>query len=169
MKNIALIGFMGAGKSTVAEALRENYGFQIVEMDAELVKREQMPISQIFAEKGEPYFRDLETKLLEELQAQKNTVISCGGGVPLREVNVAVMRKNSRVVWLCASAETILARVKDSHDRPLLEGKKDVSSIQALMDSRREKYEAAADIRVQTDEKSAEKIAEEIMAAMKNE
>lgn len=68
MKNIALIGFMGAGKSTVAEALQKRYGMEIVEMDALIIKREKMSIPEIFAQKGEAYFREKETALLAELQ-----------------------------------------------------------------------------------------------------
>lgn len=169
MKNIALIGFMGAGKSTIAEALHQKYGMQVVEMDALIAKREGMSIPEIFAQKGEPYFRDLETALLVELQEQENTVISCGGGVPMRERNVEEMRKNGTVVWLQASAETILNRVKHSHERPLLEGKKNVEAIAGMLEGRREKYEAAADLVIRTDGKDAEQICEEIISQIGQE
>ena len=167
MKNIALIGFMGAGKSTVAEALQKRYGMEIVEMDALIVKREKMPIPEIFAQKGEGYFREKETALLAELQEKENVVISCGGGVPMRKENVEIMRRNSHVVWLCAKPETILERVRHSHDRPLLEGRKNMEYITELMEARREKYEAAADLQVAVDQKSAETIADEIIEKMK--
>ena len=169
MKNIALIGFMGAGKSTVAEALQKRYGMEIVEMDALIIKREKMPIPEIFAQKGEAYFREKETALLAELQEKENVVISCGGGVPMRKENVEIMRRNSHVVWLCAKPETILERVRHSHDRPLLEGRKNMEYITELMEARREKYEAAADLRVAVDKKSAETIADENIEKMKSE
>ena len=152
--NIVLIGFMGAGKSTVSDYLSTMFAMKIVEMDQVIAEREQMSIPDIFATYGEEYFRDLETGLLVEMQSQKNTVISCGGGAALRERNVAEMKKNGRVVLLTASPETIFDRVKDSDDRPVLNGRKNVNGISELMEQRREKYEAAADIVINTDNKT---------------
>ena len=128
--NIVLIGFMGAGKSTVASGLNRLYGMQIVEMDECIAKREGKSIPEIFETNGEEYFRNLETELLIELQKQTNLVISCGGGVPMRERNVAEMRKNGKVVLLTASPEVILERVRNNHDRPLLENHKSVEYIE---------------------------------------
>lgn len=164
--NIVLIGFMGAGKSTVSEYLSRKYNMDTVEMDQIIAEREKMSISDIFSVHGEEYFRDLETKLLIEMQAKTNTVISCGGGVPMRERNVKEMKKNGCVVLLTATPETILERVKDNHDRPLLEGNKTVSYISELMEKRREKYEAAADLIIETDEKSTQEICEELVQKM---
>ena len=95
--NIVLIGFMGAGKSTIAGTLSEMYGLEVVEMDQLISERENMSIPMIFETRGEEYFRNLETELLIELQDRKNVVISCGGGVPMRERNVAEIKKNGRV------------------------------------------------------------------------
>ena len=164
--NIVLIGFMGAGKSTVSEYLSRKYNMDTVEMDQIIAEREKMSISDIFSVHGEEYFRDLETNLLIEMQAKTNTVISCGGGVPMRDRNVKEMKKNGCVVLLTAAPETILERVKDSHDRPLLEGNKTVSYISELMEKRREKYEAAADLIIETDGKSAQEICEELVQKM---
>ena len=122
-----------------------------------------MSIPVIFATYGEEYFRDLETSLLVELQDRKNVIISCGGGTALRENNVAEMKKNGRVVLLTASPETIYERVKDSDDRPVLKGRKNVDGIAELMEQRREKYEAAADIVVQTDHKTVLQVCEELV------
>lgn len=161
--NVVLIGFMGAGKSTIAELLRTGWGMERIEMDALIEEREGMRISKIFEMKGEPYFRDLETELLIELQARSNAVISCGGGVPMRERNVAEMKKNGRVVLLTAHPETILERVKDNHDRPLIENNKTVEGISALMEARRERYMAAADLVIETDRKTGEEICRELV------
>ena len=98
-----------------------------------------------------------------EMQEKKNVIISCGGGVAMRERNVAEMKKNGRVVLLTAKPETILDRVKDSHDRPLIENNKTVSFIAELMEKRREKYEAAADIVIETDGKDELQICEELI------
>lgn len=162
--NIVLIGFMGTGKTTVSRALKDALMMDMVEMDQMIAEREGMSIPEIFKTYGEAYFRDAETSLLIELQGRKNVVISCGGGTPLREVNVAEMKKNGKVVLLTAEPETIFERVRDSHDRPLIENNKNVSFIAELMEQRRPKYEAAADIVVHTDHKSAEEICGEIIA-----
>nr|WP_330385613.1 shikimate kinase [Merdimonas faecis] len=161
--NIVLIGFMGAGKTTVSDYLSTMFDMDIIEMDQEITDREEMSIPDIFATYGEEYFRDLETSLLVELQDRKNVIISCGGGTALRENNVAEMKKNGRVVLLTASPETIYERVKDSDDRPVLKGRKNVDGIAELMEQRREKYEAAADIVVQTDHKTVLQVCEELV------
>ena len=165
--NIVLIGFMGAGKSTISDFLRTVFAMEIVEMDQIIAERQGMSISDIFETYGEEYFRDLETNLLIEMQSRTNVVISCGGGVPMRERNVAEMKKNGRVVLLTAKPETILERVKDNHDRPLLEGNKTVPYIAQLMEKRREKYEAAADIVIETDGKSELQICEELVQSLR--
>ncbi len=161
--NIVLIGFMGAGKSTISDYLSTMFAMKIIEMDQVIAEREAMSIPDIFATYGEEYFRDLETGLLVEMQSHKNTVISCGGGAALRERNVAEMKKNGRVVLLTASPETIYERVKDSDDRPVLNGRKNVKGISELMEQRRVKYEAAADIVINTDNKTVLQICEELV------
>lgn len=161
--NIFLIGFMGSGKSTISDYLSTMFAMETVEMDSIISEREGMSISDIFALYGEEYFRNLETNLLVEMQERKNVVISCGGGTPMRTNNVTEMKKNGRVVLLTAKPETIYDRVKDSHDRPLLENNKNVPFISDLMEKRREKYEAAADIIVKTDGKDELEICEELV------
>ena len=161
--NIVLIGFMGAGKSTISDYLKTVFAMDIIEMDQIIAEREGMSISDIFEVYGEQYFRDLETNLLIEMQSRTNVVISCGGGTPMRECNVVEMKKNGRVVLLTAHPQTILDRVKDSDDRPLLNGHKNVEYIEQLMEARREKYEAAADIVVDTDNKTVLQICEDLI------
>lgn len=162
--NLVLIGFMGTGKTTISNVLKQVFAMDVIEMDQMIAQREGMSISEIFETYGEQYFRDAETNLLIELQTQKNVVISCGGGTPLREVNVAEMKKNGKVILLTAKPETIFARVKNSHDRPVIENNKNIPFITQLMEQRRPKYEAAADIIIHTDGKSAFEICEEIIA-----
>lgn len=165
--NIFLIGFMGTGKSTVAKALKKETGAEIIEMDQLIAQRENLSIPKIFEEKGEAYFRNVETELLMELQSGEKTIVSCGGGVPMREKNVLEMKKSGKVVLLTALPETILERVRDNEDRPLLQNRKSVEGIRELMEQRREKYEAAADVMVATDVKSAETIAREILQTIR--
>ena len=161
--NIVLIGFMGAGKSTISDFLKTVFAMEVVEMDQIIAEREGMSISDIFETYGEEYFRNLETELLIEMQSKTNVVISCGGGVAMRERNVEEMKKNGKVVLLTASPETIYERVKDNNDRPVLQGRKNVAGISELMEQRREKYEAAADIVVNTDDKDVLTICEELV------
>ena len=161
--NIVLIGFMGAGKTSISEYLKTLFAMDVIEMDQIIAEREGMSIPDIFEVHGEQYFRDLETNLLIEMQSKKNVVISCGGGTPLRECNVVEMKKNGRVVLLTASPETIFDRVKDSHDRPVIENNKNVPFIADLMEKRRAKYEAAADIVINTDGKSLIEVCEELV------
>ena len=154
---------MGAGKTSISEYLKTLFAMDVIEMDQIIAEREGMSIPDIFEVHGEQYFRDLETNLLIEMQSRKNVVISCGGGTPLRECNVVEMKKNGRVVLLTASPETIFDRVKDSHDRPVIENNKNVPFIADLMEKRRAKYEAAADIVINTDGKSLIEVCEELV------
>ena len=163
MKNIFLIGYMGTGKSTVAASMAKQYGMEVLEMDQMIVDREGMSISDIFAEHGEEYFRNVETKLLLEIQTQENKIVSCGGGVVLRKQNVEEMHKGGSIVLLSAKPETILERVKDDDSRPLLQGNKTVQFISEMMEKRRTKYESAADIIIQTDNKQVVDICNEIL------
>lgn len=158
-----MIGFMGCGKSTIASKLAETLGIEKLEMDQVIEEREGMSISGIFEKYGEEYFRRRETELLESLRAEEGQVISCGGGAPMRQANVDAMRKAGSVALLTASPETVYERVKDSHDRPLLEQNKNIPFLAGLMEARREKYEAAADFVIETDGKSPEEICGEIL------
>ena len=132
-------------------------------MDQEIVKEEGMSIPDIFSTYGEEYFRNCKTELLKKMQSRKNVLISCGGGVVLRECNVEQMKKNERVVLLTANPEEVYERVKDYDDRPVLAGRKNVKGIAELMEARREKYEAAADIIVNTDHKTVLQVCEELV------
>lgn len=167
MQNVFLVGFMGSGKSTIARCMAKNYGLDMIDMDQLIVEREGMCIPDIFAQKGEPYFRVAETNLLIELKEQQDKVVSCGGGVVLRDENVQAMRQSGQVVLLNAKPETILERVKDDDNRPLLRGNKNVQFIRDMMEKRQPKYEEAADFVVHTDGKSADEICKEIMSKVK--
>ena len=163
MKNLFLIGFMGAGKSSVSAGLGRMLGREVVEMDQRIAAQEGMSIPELFAQKGEPYFRACETALLKSFAQGAPRIVSCGGGVPLREENVVAMRESGTVVLLTASPEAILERVKDSDERPLLQGHKDVSYIAVLMEQRRPRYEAAADITVDTSQLNIEEVCRQVL------
>ncbi|MCC8066773.1 MAG: shikimate kinase [Clostridiales bacterium] len=165
--NIFLIGFMGAGKSTIARTMRDLYGMSLIEMDEQIEAQESRSISQIFAESGEAYFRSLETALLEGLEQTGNAVVSCGGGAAMRDENVAAMHRSGKIVYLSAAPETIYERVKDFHTRPLLEGHMNVAYIENLMAVRLPHYLKAADFTVETDGRSAEEICAGIVEKMR--
>ena len=162
-QNIVLIGFMGAGKSSVAQHLHELYQMDVAEMDDMIVEREGMTIPEIFSSKGEAYFRSLETALLQELQKKDHMIISCGGGTALREENVRIMKENGHVILLTASPETIFQRVGADPNRPVLNGRRSPEGIRQLMEERRPRYEAAADVVIDTDGKSTAQICQEVI------
>uniref|UniRef100_UPI000A460DCC shikimate kinase n=1 Tax=Clostridium sp. NkU-1 TaxID=1095009 RepID=UPI000A460DCC len=101
--NIALIGFMGTGKSTVSKYLRDMLAMKEVDVDAMIVEDQKMPIKDIFEKYGEEYFRDCESNAILNLQNCRQTIISCGGGAVIREKNVENLKKSSRIVLLTAS------------------------------------------------------------------
>lgn len=154
---------MGAGKSTIAKVLKAKLNMNLVEMDARIVEEQGMPITEIFSKFGEGHFRDIESQLILTLGNEGNTVVSCGGGVVVRPENTEYMKKNGTVVYLSAKPETIYERVKNSTDRPILNGNMNVEYISELMEKRRALYEAAADIKIETDGKDAETICNEII------
>ena len=109
----------------------------------------------------------METALFRELSETKNVIVSCGGGAILREENRMLMKKSGTVVQLTAEPETILERVRGDHNRPILEGRKNVPAIRALLDERREAYELARDVTVATDGRGTQDIAAEILEKIK--
>ncbi|MDY4953045.1 MAG: shikimate kinase [Candidatus Onthomonas sp.] len=161
--SLFLIGFMGAGKSSVAAALGDALKREVLEMDQCISEQEKMSIPEIFAQKGEAYFRQCETQLLRDYANREPQVVSCGGGVPMRQENVEAMRACGTVILLTARPEVILERVKDDHNRPLLEGHKDVPYISGLMEQRRPHYEAAADVTVDTSDLTIQEVCREIL------
>ena len=162
-QNIALIGFMGAGKSTVSHCLKDMLAMEEVETDAMIVEAEGMAITDIFAKYGEPYFRNCESNAIIGLQDRRQVIISCGGGAVMRDENVENLKRSSRIVLLTATPKTILERVKDSNERPILNGHMNVEYIAELMEKRRKKYEEAADIVIATDGKTVIEICEELV------
>lgn len=168
MKNLYLIGFMGAGKSTIARALAKKCPSKRIEMDQLIEEQQGMAITDIFAAHVENYFRDLETELLRSFSESTGYVVSCGGGSVLRDENAALMKENGCIVFLRATPETIYERVKDSTNRPILNGNMNVEYIRELMEKRRPRYEAVADICVDTDGKDVDAISEEILKAVED-
>ena len=163
MKTLFFIGFMGAGTTSVSAALGRTLNLPVIEMDEQISRNEGMTIPEIFAQKGESHFRQCETALLEGLAAESACLVSCGGGVAMRQKNVDAMRRCGTVVLLTARPEVILERVKDSDERPLLQGRKNVTDIAALLAQRRSAYEAAADVTVDTSDLTIEEVCRAVL------
>lgn len=158
-----LIGFMGVGKSSIAASLGQLLGVPAREMDEYIEEKVGLSIPEIFDQHGEGFFREAESAAVAELGSQGPQVISCGGGVPMRQENVDRMRVCGVTVLLTAEPETIFQRVRHNENRPLLKGKMNVAYIAQLMEQRRERYEAAADYQIGTDGKTVTEICREIV------
>ncbi len=161
--NIMLIGFMGAGKTTVSRELSKMTGRREIDMDAYIVDREGMAIKDIFDKYGEEYFRKKETESLLEIMDMDELIVSCGGGVVVKDENVEHMKNRGVIVLLTATPQTILERVKNSTDRPILNGNMNIEFITELMNKRKDRYLSVADVIVETDDKSVFDICTEIM------
>ncbi len=162
--NIFLIGFMGCGKSAVGRAVAEMTGRHLIEMDDAIAEAEGMSVPEIFETKGEPYFRDLETRFLEKLADKRGCVVSCGGGAAMRAENVHQMKRSGSVVLLTAKPETVYERIHSAGGRPVLAGRMNVGAIRALMDQRRPFYEEAADRTVATDGRTVKEVAGDVIS-----
>ena len=157
--NIVLSGMPASGKTTVSKAL-EKLGKKVYDTDGEIVK-EHGEITRIFADHGEEYFRNLESKTVEKLSALDGVVIATGGGCLLRQNNVALLKRSGKIVYLRARIETLLKRVEGDTTRPLLQGGAE-EKIKKLYKERTPVYERAADIIIDTDGLSPEEIAQRI-------
>ncbi len=151
---------MGTGKTSVGDALAKLLGRKLIDMDTWIQAREGQTVAEIFAERGETGFRELERALILELAASENLVIATGGGALVNPENRAAFA-NAQVICLDASVEEILARVNGANDRPLLQGDKR-ARVQELLDARRDAYNAI-EIHVNTNQRTPDEIAQEIV------
>ena len=164
-QNMILIGFMGAGKTSVGEELAGRFGKTLIDTDRMIEERAGMSISDIFAVQGEETFRRLETEVLEQLISEASgETISVGGGLPLREENRKLLKKLGTVIYLRVRPETVLARLKGDTTRPLLQGDDVEEKVNSLLSKRGPIYEMAADRIISVDGRSVEQIADAIMA-----
>ena len=164
--NLYLTGFMGAGKSTAGALLGTLCGREHFDTDDAVEAREHMGIPDIFKIHGEEYFREAETALLRETARRTNLIVSCGGGAPLREENVRLMKESGVIVLLTAEPETISRRLLAAYRRPLLGDIENIRFISGLLAAREEAYRKAADLIVRTDEKTPEEVCREILSGL---
>jgi len=159
--NIVLIGFMGTGKSSVGRLLSKKLNYDYVDIDSLIVLKEKKEISEIFSEKGEEYFRKIESAMVKDVSAKDRQVISTGGGVVEKEENIKFLKKSGTVICLTATPEIIYERVKQNNSRPLLQGDNPLEKIKNLM-QKREVFYKKADFMIDTSSISVEKVVEEI-------
>jgi shikimate kinase len=162
-KNIVLFGFMGTGKTSAGKLLARKLGMVFVDMDLVIEQRQGKPISRIFAEEGEPFFRNLERELVKELSGGSGMVIATGGGVVLNRQNVDDYAGTGLAVCLSATPQTILKRLEGDASRPLLAEGDKMKKMTALLEKRRQFY-AAVPVQVDTSGLSVEQVVEKIVA-----
>jgi shikimate kinase len=160
---IVLIGFMGAGKSSVGRTLARMTGRPRFDTDEMIAARFGLTISEIFEKRGEGSFRDGESEALEELSGETDAIIVTGGGIVLRETNTARLRELGTVVYLSADEETLFRRISRRPTRPLLQTPDPRATMKELLAARLPLYRAAADVEVDTSGLTHDEVARSIL------
>jgi shikimate kinase len=162
--NVIFVGFMGTGKTTVGSALAKDLGIPHRDLDEAIAEREGCSIPELFATKGEQYFRDAESAMLRELLQEKPQVLTTGGGAVLRPENVRLMLSEGTVIALSAAEEELIRRLAGDTGRPLIAG--DVAQrVRRLLDERKGAYDFAP-IQIDTTGKDVSDIVGEIRGRM---
>ena len=167
MKNIVLVGMMGAGKTTVGEYLSAKLNRELKDIDRVIEQEQKKSIIEIFTNDGEEAFRQLESETIEKFSNMSDLIISTGGGALEKANNLSNLQKNGIIIYLKADIEELFKRVKNETQRPLLKEQDPLEVIKKLI-KKREKFYLMANITIITDNKSPEKITEEIIKAIKN-
>ncbi len=166
--SIALIGFMGTGKTAVGKILAEKLGKEFIELDTLIEKKAGKSIPAIFRDEGEIRFRELEIEATRDVAGNKNTIIACGGGIVLNKINIDRLGKECVIVGLTASPAVILKRTSAEKDgRPLLAVADRARQIVELLKFRRPFYQRAADITINTSRLGPESVALRIIIKLK--
>jgi shikimate kinase len=160
--NVSLIGMMGSGKTTVGKLLAKKTGMDFIDVDLMIEEERKMEIADIFRELGQEKFREFEREAVQRLMQKDNAVISTGGGLAACEENMLNLKKIGPVVWLYASPEETLRRVKGTDKRPLLDAEEPEKKVEALLKAR-ERHYGKAGVKVDTTGKEPGEIAEEIL------
>ena len=158
---------MGTGKTAVGRKLSMFLKMELIDVDTEIEKSQQMTINEIFRQFGEPRFREIETEMIQKLSERKDVIISTGGGAVLKQKNMDALRKQGIIICLMASPQTILKRTSHNSNRPLLKVKDPFEKIKELLNFRKPFYEKA-DILIDTEDKTPLQIAEEIIDKIKD-
>ena len=168
MSPIALIGYRATGKTTIGRSLAAELDREWVDTDAEIISRAGRSIAAIFAEDGEQAFRDLETAVLRDVSARGNVVLSCGGGIVLKDENRACLVERCQpIIWLRASVQTIAQRMAaDAHSveqRPNLTSQGGEAEIEQVLAQRLPLYEACATASIDTESRSTTDLVEQAL------
>ena len=166
MKNIVLVGFMGTGKTTIATKLANALNMRYLSTDDLIEKREKRTINEIFTKEGEDYFRDLESGIVRELSGMDSLVIDTGGGVVIRDENMANLKSTGIVICLTADEEAIMKRTKKYKHRPLLNVEDPKLKIRMLL-AKRAPFYAKADHCIDTGKLTIRQVVEKIMEIAK--
>ena len=162
-RKVILIGYMGAGKSSVGRVLAKKLNWRLLDMDEEIVRREGMAVTEIFRLHGEEAFRQMETRLLEDLLGEEEAlVISAGGGLPVRQENHLLLKRLGTVVYLQVDKDTVVRRLQGDTSRPLLAGEELEQKVERMLKERGPFYREAADLTVDVSGRTVEEIAKEI-------
>lgn len=159
IRNVALIGFMGSGKTSVGRAVADLLGFRFVDTDELIEARTHKRITEIFEKEGEPAFRKLEGEVVTELADSRGLVISTGGGLPTNPVNLDNLKSHAMVVCLWASPEKLFERVRSQSHRPLLNVPDPLARIRELLRERTPCYKRA-DVLVTTEGRPVREVAQ---------
>ena len=166
--NIALIGFMGTGKTAVGQLLAKKLDRKFIELDLLIEQKAGKSIPEIFQQDGEIAFRELEIEATKKIAKEQYSVIACGGGLVLNKINIDRLRESSKVVYLTASPRVILERVStEEGQRPLLEVDNPTLTIRELLRFRKPFYERAADIKINTSKLDVNSVVEQIISKVK--
>lgn len=168
IENIALVGFMATGKSAVGRNLARKLHRRFVDLDALIEKTEGRNVRDIFAEKGESYFRRLEKQALEQILSQQGQIIATGGGIILDEDNLTLLRQKSLLIGLTASTDVLVSRVGKNSKRPLLKGVDVRARIEELLQQRQSRY-AEADVIIDTSGLTINQVVEKILKVVRSE
>jgi shikimate kinase len=170
---LTLVGYRATGKTTLAKLLAERLGWDWIDADVEIERRAGKSIARIFAEEGEPAFRDIEARVIADLCRRDRLVLAAGGGAPLRPESRRAIREAGKVVWLTARPETILTRMTDDATttarRPNLSDKTPLEEIVELLKAREPVYREVADWVVDTEGRAPEVLVAEILEKCKTE
>jgi shikimate kinase len=159
--NLVLVGLRGSGKSTIGKMASGRLGLRFVDTDGLVEAQEGMAVREIFAERGEEFFRDAEARAIRSLKGSRDCIICAGGGAPCRGENRRILSGLGVVVWLCVSEKTVLERIRRSV-RPALTALPLEDEVAFLMGERKDIYAAMADVAIVTDGKSPEESVHEL-------
>lgn len=164
--NIALVGLMGVGKTTVGRRLAARLGYRFVDADEEIEKAAQCPVSEIFERFGEAGFRDGERRVIQRILEQRGQVLATGGGAFVNDQTRAVIQQNAVSVWLTASLDTLVARTARSDHRPLLANSPDRrKTLGELLEARAPAY-ALAHLTVESANGPVERTVDRVVEAL---